>query len=208
MKRGVFGQRSVGPEFVVVVGIRGQDPAQVRFAQDNDVVQALSPDRTDQPFDMTILPRRPRRSWSIPNSHGRKTPHYSMAIRGVSVPNEVLGRLIPGEGLGDLSGNPIRRRIGGDVGPHQVAPLKANDGQPIEKPEADGRHDKHIDCGGVRRVIAEEGSPALRWQPTSAHYVLGDSRLRELEAQLEQLTGDARRSSQWVRPAHLANEGA
>jgi hypothetical protein len=107
----------VGPEFVVVVGIRGQDPAQVRCAQDHDVVQALSPDRTDQPFDMTILPRRPRRSWSIPNSHGRKTSHYSMAIRGVSVPNEVLGRLIPGEGLGDLSGDPRRDRIGSDVDP-------------------------------------------------------------------------------------------
>jgi hypothetical protein len=53
-----------------------------------------------------------------------------------------------------------------------VAPLKANDGQPIEKPEADGRHDKHIDGGDVRRVIAEEGSPALRWRPTSAHMYL------------------------------------
>src|SRR5216683_863305 len=208
MKRGVFGQRSVGPEFVVVVGIRGQDAPQVRFAQDHDMVQALSPDRTDQPFDMTILPRRPRRSWSVPNPHGRKTSHYSMAIRGVSVPNDVLGRLIPGESLGDLSGDPIRRRIGSDVDPHQVAPVQANDGQPIEKPEADGRHDKHIDGGDVRRVIAEKGSPALRWRPTSAHHVLGDSRLRDLEAQLEQLTVDARRSPQRVGPAHLANEGA
>ena len=47
MERGVFGQRSVGPEFVIVVGIRGQDPAQVRVALDHDVVQTLSPRRKD-----------------------------------------------------------------------------------------------------------------------------------------------------------------
>ena len=28
MERGVFGQRSVSPEFIIIVGIRGQHPAQ------------------------------------------------------------------------------------------------------------------------------------------------------------------------------------
>jgi hypothetical protein len=57
MKRGVIGQRSVGSEFVVIGGIRGQDAPQVRFAQNHDMVQALSPDRANQPFDVSILPR-------------------------------------------------------------------------------------------------------------------------------------------------------
>ena len=45
MERGVFGQRSVSSEFVVIISIGGEDPAQVRVAQDHDMVQALSPDR-------------------------------------------------------------------------------------------------------------------------------------------------------------------
>jgi hypothetical protein len=142
------------------------------------------------------------------NAHGRKTSHYGMAIRGVSVSNEVLGCLIPGEGFGYLAGDPIRRRIGGDVDPQQVASLQADDGQSIEKPEANGRHDEQVDSTDVRHMIVEKGLPALGRWPTSAHHVLGDSRLRDLEAQLEQLTVDARRSPQWVRPVHLANEGA
>jgi hypothetical protein len=180
----------------------------MRFAQDHDMVQALSPDRADESFDVSILPGRSRRSWSVPNAHGRKTSHYGMAIRGVSVSNEILGCLIPGEGFGYLAGDPIRRRIGGDVDPQQVASLQADDGQSIEKPEANGRHDEQVDSTDVRRMIVEQGLPALGRWPTSTHHVLGDSRLRDLEAQLEQLTVDARRSPQWVRPAHLANEGA
>jgi hypothetical protein len=86
---------------------------------------------------------------------------YSMAIRGVSVPYEILGCLIPGEGFGDLAGDPFGRRGGGDVDPHQVASLQADDGQSIEKPEANGRHDKHINGGDVRRVIEKEGPPTL-----------------------------------------------
>ena len=161
MERGVFGQRSVGPEFVVVVGIRGQDPAQVRVAPDHDVVQALSPDRADESFDVSILPGRSRRGWSVPNAHGSETSRYGMAVRGVSVPDEVSGCLIPGEGLGDLVGSPFGGRIGGDVDPDEVASLKLDDHQPIEQLEANGRHGKHINGGDVRRVIAEKGLPDL-----------------------------------------------
>jgi hypothetical protein len=65
-----------------------------------------------------------------------------MAIRGVSVPNEVLGRLVPGESLGDLAGDPFGRGIGGDVDPNQVTSLKADDGQSIEKPDEPTSHNE------------------------------------------------------------------
>ena len=42
MERRVLDQRSVSSEIVVVVGIRGEDPTHVRFAQDHDMIQAVS----------------------------------------------------------------------------------------------------------------------------------------------------------------------
>src|SRR5512139_2688994 len=57
MERGVLGQGPVSPEAVVVVGVCAQDPAQVRLAQDHDMIQAVSPDRADEPFDMSVLHR-------------------------------------------------------------------------------------------------------------------------------------------------------
>jgi hypothetical protein len=47
-----------------------------------------------------------------------------------------------------------------------VASLKLDDHQAIEQLEANGRHDKHINGGDVRRVIAEKGLPALRRWPS------------------------------------------
>ena len=42
---------------VVIVSVGFEYPAQMRLAQDNDVVHTLTPDRSDQPFSKAILPR-------------------------------------------------------------------------------------------------------------------------------------------------------
>jgi hypothetical protein len=52
----------------------------VPFAQDQDMIQALSAYGTDEPFDVTILPGRVRRRWSVADAHGSKTSRYDMAI--------------------------------------------------------------------------------------------------------------------------------
>ena len=57
MDRGILGQGSVGSQLIVVACIAGEDAAQVYFAEDHDVVQALSPDRANEAFDVPVLPR-------------------------------------------------------------------------------------------------------------------------------------------------------
>jgi hypothetical protein len=47
----------MGSDTIVIVGIKFEYLAQMRLAQDNDVVQTLAPDRSDQPFGKAILPR-------------------------------------------------------------------------------------------------------------------------------------------------------
>jgi hypothetical protein len=42
---------------VVIIGVRFQNPAQMLLAEDNEVIQTLTPDRSDQPFGKAILPR-------------------------------------------------------------------------------------------------------------------------------------------------------
>ena len=61
------------------MGIGGEDTPQVRFPQDHNVVQALSPDGADEPFNVCVLPWRFRCCWSIANTNGCKTSGYSMA---------------------------------------------------------------------------------------------------------------------------------
>jgi hypothetical protein len=43
---------------IIIVGVGFQDPTQKDLAEDNDVVQTLTPDRPDQLFGKAVLPRR------------------------------------------------------------------------------------------------------------------------------------------------------
>ena len=69
----------------------------MRFAQDHDMIQAFSSDRTNQALDVSILPGRSRCRWSVADAHGGEASCYGMTIRGVSVSDQVLGRLLPRE---------------------------------------------------------------------------------------------------------------
>src|SRR3954467_13506821 len=57
-------------------------------------------------------------------------------------------------------------------------------------------------------VIAQKRPPALTRRSDVPFHVLGDSGLRDLEAQLEKLAMDARRAPEWVIQAHLPDERA
>src|ERR1700688_859629 len=54
-------QGSMCSEAIIIVGVGFQDPTQMHLAQDDDVVQTLTPDRSDQPFGKAVLPGR---GWS------------------------------------------------------------------------------------------------------------------------------------------------
>jgi len=56
--RRIFIQWPVRSDVVVIGRIGSQDSAQMRLTQDDDMIQALAPDRSDQPFSKRILPRR------------------------------------------------------------------------------------------------------------------------------------------------------
>ena len=54
--RGILAKCQMCPDVVVVGGIASEDPAQVGFAEDDDVIEAFPTDRTDQPLRVPVLP--------------------------------------------------------------------------------------------------------------------------------------------------------
>ena len=56
------------PGIVTIDGIGLEGLAQVGFAKDDDVIQALSADRAKQSLRMPILPGCPRRNRVIPDA--------------------------------------------------------------------------------------------------------------------------------------------
>ena len=70
------------------------------LAQDNEMIHALAPDRSDQPFSKAILPRRGRRYGLVPDAHGAHSADDNGAIDSIPIADEVARSLIPRECLG------------------------------------------------------------------------------------------------------------
>jgi hypothetical protein len=77
------------------------------------VVKTFPPDRTDRPFTISVLPRRSRRGWPIPNAHRPKAADEDVAVDGVAVTNDVSRRYFPTIGLGELVRNICRLQWNG-----------------------------------------------------------------------------------------------
>src|SRR5476651_846970 len=140
-------------DVVVVTSIRSQDPAQMRLTQNNDVVHTLTPDRSDQPFDKPILPRRGWRGRPVPDAHSAQSAPDDAAIDPVAIADEVVRSLIPRKRLRYLTCNPFCRRICCDVDPDQVSAVEPDNDEGIEQVETDSWNNEQVHGCDVRRVV-------------------------------------------------------
>src|SRR5437667_8393890 len=98
--------------------------------------------------------------------------------------------------------------MGCDVDPDKVSAGQPDENTDIEKIETNGRKNEQVHGGDVRCVVTQEGAPALGRRSTSLDHVLRDAGLSDLEAELEQLAMDARRSPQRIFRAHPPDQRA
>src|SRR4030081_3345573 len=101
----------MGPRRIIIGGISASDPAQVRFAKHDHVVETFAADRADESLNVSILPGRSRRDRMVPNAHCTDPLQEDWTIRGVSMPNLISRRVVPRERLGDLARDPLRGRF-------------------------------------------------------------------------------------------------
>src|SRR5260221_7316650 len=193
---------------VVIVRIRSQDLAQMHLAQDNDVVHTFTPDRSDQPFDKAILPRRGWCGRLVPDAHGAQSARDGGAINAIPIADEEVRSLIPSEHLRYLTCNPFGRGICCDVDPDEVSAAEPDDDEGIEQVETDSWNNEQVHGGDVRRVVAQEGSPSLAGRPPPFDHVLGDARLLDLKPELEQFAVNAWRTPKRILHAHPPDQRA
>src|SRR5260221_11550110 len=126
----------------------------------------------------------------------------------MSIPDQVARSLIPRKCLRDLACDPFRGWMRCDVGPNKVSARQPDDDQTVEQIKANGWNNEQVHGGDVRRVVTQEGAPSLGWRSTSLDHVLRDARLSDLEAELEQLAMNARRTPQRIFHAHPPDQCA
>jgi hypothetical protein len=97
------------PDLVVIVGIALQDLPQVSLTQDDEVIETLSPDRSDQPFCKAILPRWGRRNRLVPDAHGTNAALGNLTVDAIVVSDQIAWLSLP-----------QIRSAGSDGGVHRV----------------------------------------------------------------------------------------
>src|ERR1700692_3007611 len=193
---------------IVIVGVGFQSSAQMRLAQDNDVVHTFTPDRSDQPFHKAILPGRGWCGRLVPDAHGAQSARDDAAIDPVAIADEVVRSLIPGKCLRYLTCNPFCRRICCDVDPDEASAVEPDDDEGIEQVETDSWNNEQVHGGNIRRVVTQEGPPSLAGRPPPFDHVLGDARLRDLNPELEQFAVNAWRTPKRILHAHPLDQRA
>src|SRR6202048_1329977 len=195
-------------DVVIVTSIGSQGPAQMRLTKNDDMIQALAADRTDQPFGKAILPRRGWCDRLVPDAHGAQSARDDAAIDPVAIADEVVRSLIPRKRLRYLTCNPFCRRICCDVDPDEVSAVGSDNDEGIEQVETDSWNNEQVHGGNVLRVVTQEGSPSLAGRRPSFDHVPGDARLRDLKPEREQFAVDAWRAPKRIFDAHPPDQCA
>ena len=108
------------------------------------MIGAFAPDRTDYPFYISVLPRRPRRSWVISNPKAVQPLFEYGAITGIAISDDMSWGLIPREGFCDLLGDPFGRRMQRRIGPDQFTAFEVKNRNTVQQLEANRGHNEDI----------------------------------------------------------------
>src|ERR1700738_2341949 len=129
---------------VIVGRVRSQQMAKMPLADTDNVVKTFPPDRTDRPFTISVLPRRSRCGWPIPNAHRAKAADEDLTVDGVAVTNDVSRCYFPAIGLGELVRNPFSRWVRGHSQPEDLATIVIQYQQSVEQSERDCRNHEPV----------------------------------------------------------------
>ena len=107
----ILPKRNMRTPPIIIGGELRKDPPQVLFVEHDQMIGTLAPDRPDQAFNMTVLPGRTERSGPVPNAHRLDAACEYAAEGSVVVADDICWRPVPGECLGNLACQPLRRRM-------------------------------------------------------------------------------------------------
>jgi len=116
---------------IVIPLIRAQQIAKMRLAENNDVVEAITSDRADEPLRVSILPWRAWRDRLIPNAHGPHALNEPGAVNAVPITDHISRRISPAKRLGELLRNPFGGRMRGHSQPQKLPASMLQDQKPV-----------------------------------------------------------------------------
>src|SRR2546426_7117022 len=147
---------------VIVGEVAGQDAAQVAFAENQNVIQTLAPDRADEPLREGILPRAVRGREDFLDPRALHSVPKLFAVDLVAVAQEIGGRGVVRKGIHDLLGGPVGGGMLGHVEVDDAPAVASEHDKNKEDAQARGWHREEIEGDQIADMVGEERPPGLR----------------------------------------------
>ena len=142
------------------------------FAKDHDMIEALLPDRADETFTISVLPRR---------------------LRGFyTVTNDVAWCAVPTHSFGKLPGDTLRWRVCCRRQVGNLAPVVAHHHKSVVQLERDCRNHERIHGGDAVCLIVKNCLPSPGGRSSPPVHILGNGCLSNIDTEFEHFTVDAR----------------
>ena len=174
--------------------------------EDDEMVQTLPSDRANEALAIRILPGGMRSGEHLVKPHRMGGCREGLAINSVTIAQQVAWRTIPGEGLDQLPGRPFCGGMRGYAKVKESAAIMRQNQKNEEQTESRRGNHKEVGRDQFLGMILEEGAPGLRGWLAVADHVLGDGRLREVDAEFLEFTMNARCTPTWVSGTHFLDQ--
>src|SRR5207245_10891203 len=142
---------------VVVREVTAQQASEMPFVDHEDVIEAFPSNRPDDALGEGILPGRSRGNEDLAQSQAFHPPCEHVAVDGVPIAEQVLGRCLFWEALDKLLSGPGGGGVVGDVDVDEFSTVVAKDQESEEQVEGEGREDGEVDGDNIADMGAEGG---------------------------------------------------
>src|SRR4051794_36092546 len=125
---------------MVIVEEQSEMARQTGLVENDDVVQALAPNRADHALDVGSLPGRARCRKHLFDSHGLDLLHKLLAEDPVPVAQQIAGCGLPGKGFPQLVRGPLGGRMSRDRKMQDATSMMRQHEKYVEDLKADRGH--------------------------------------------------------------------
>jgi len=149
------------PGVVVVLNICPKDLIQAPLVEDDEVIQAFSPDRANHFFRIGILPWRSGRDEYFIDVHGFHPVAEQLPVDLVPVADRVLWLAVVGKRCGGLVSRPASGGMTRDVEMGDLPTVVPKDDKAIQDVESDRGDGEEVNSCDPIGVVLQERSPRL-----------------------------------------------
>src|ERR1700737_635441 len=123
------------------------------------MVETLTTNGTNDPFDIRPLPGGSRCGENFLDSHVCDLPAEIIPVEGVTLAEQGVREYVKRKGFSQLLASPLCRWVGGHIEGENAPAVMSQHQKHVKHLEANSRHGKEIDGDQLLEGIAQEGRP-------------------------------------------------